>query len=65
MGVWHCDIAPHTQDELKRSWARAVADAASARVTGEKAALRSAPDLVDPLTRPSAQVEGAEANGDE
>ena len=40
MGVWHCDIAPHTQDELKRSWARAVADAASARVTGEKAALR-------------------------
>jgi myo-inositol-1(or 4)-monophosphatase len=32
---------------------------------GEKAALRNAPELVDPKTPPSAQVEGAEADGDE
>jgi myo-inositol-1(or 4)-monophosphatase len=32
---------------------------------GEKAALRSTPDLVDPKTAPSAQVEGPEADGDE
>jgi myo-inositol-1(or 4)-monophosphatase len=33
--------------------------------SGEKAALRNAPDLVDPKTRPSAQVEGPEPDGDE